>query len=244
MCSSWDEVYAGELANHINDPTDEGTIWFDENRAEDRIIQCLSGLVFPCAQSDLRNEDCQDLRILDVGTGNGHLLFELLDEGWQAELVGVDYSESSVELARNVGSSRRRDDSDNMKDRQPGITFAVWNAIHDSPGQWCASGFDVVLDKGTFDAISLSDERIDQNGRRGHEVYAAKLTALMKPAGYLLVTSCNWTEEELRIWFEGDNNEVGTRLHFYKAVKFPDFEFAGKKGQSVSCVCFQKTVSN
>ena len=61
--------------------------------------------------------------------------------------------------------------------------------------------FDVLLDKGTFDAISLSADR-DELGRRVCENYAAVLLPWMtKDGGILIVTSCNWTEHELIAWF-------------------------------------------
>ncbi len=64
-----------------------------------------------------------------------------------------------------------------------------------------SDGFDVVLDKGTFDAISLSSTR-DAAGRRLCESYASRVVPFMKSGiGILVVTSCNWTEEELVCWF-------------------------------------------
>merc|ERR1712000_575029 len=32
----WDNLYITELSNHALDPTDEGTIWFDDSAAEDK----------------------------------------------------------------------------------------------------------------------------------------------------------------------------------------------------------------
>lgn len=58
-------------------------------------------------------------------------------------------------------------------------------------------GFDVVLDKGTYDAISLSEETL-ADGRRVYEDYPRKVAAVVKTGGLLVVTSCNWTEEELQ----------------------------------------------
>jgi len=43
---------------------------------------------------------------LDVGTGNGHLLFALRDAGWEGYMLGVDYSAASIRLARQIGQKR------------------------------------------------------------------------------------------------------------------------------------------
>ncbi|CAI4218012.1 unnamed protein product [Parascedosporium putredinis] len=80
------------------------------------------------------------------------------------------------------------------------------------------AGWDVVLDKGTFDAICLSDQ-LDDRGRRICEGYKEKVPTLVRPGGLFVVTSCNWTEEELRAWA---------------------FTFGGAKGQTISTLCFRR----
>jgi len=152
--------------------------------------------------SSLANDQNPAIRILDLGTGNGHLLFSLRDEGWQAELVGVDYSAGSVALARQIAAAYRDEDGEEYtargSDGVPPLTFEEYDIIHGVPGGWLQDGFDVVLDKGTFDAISLSSETHPETGARVFESYASKAAALVKQGGYMLVTSCNWTETELR----------------------------------------------
>ena len=56
----------------------------------------------------------------------------------------------------------------------------------------------------------------------------------MKPDGLRVVTSCNWTEGELRGWLEVEKLEAETR------VNYPVFQFGGQTGQSISTVCFRK----
>jgi hypothetical protein len=98
-------------------------------------------------------------------------------------------------------------------------------------------GWDVVLDKGTFDAVSLSSAR-DEAGRRVCEGYRDRVLQLLKRGGIFLVTSCNWTEAELKGWFEGDG-EVG-RLEQVGRVEYRSFSFGGVKGQTISTICFMK----
>jgi hypothetical protein len=106
------------------------------------------------------------------------------------DLVGVDYSFQSVSLASKI-----------LQDK--GIADAKiyqWDLIHDGIGSWGLKGFDIVLDKGTFDAISLSNDTID--GVRICASYAAKVAPLVRNGGWLLITSCNWTEDELKAWID------------------------------------------
>ena len=63
--------------------------------------------------------------------------------------------------------------------------------------------FDVCLDKGTYDAISLCPE--DAKSKR--QKYIENVSELLGSGGdakrFLILTSCNWTEEELVKQFEG-----------------------------------------
>ena len=58
--------------------------------------------------------------------------------------------------------------------------------------------FDICLDKGTYDAISLSPS--DPEERKAEYVHSA--ATLLKSGGLLVIASCNWTEEELKKQFE------------------------------------------
>ena len=162
--------------------------------------------------------------------------------GFQGPMVGVDYSAASVELARRVAGERGM----GPRGEKGEVRFEEWDIMKEEPGEWCPfvdggageRGFDVVLDKGTFDAISLCEER-DGRGRRVCEGYRDRVVGLVRKGGYLLVTSCNWTEGELRGWFEG-KGEGGGELEFWGRVKYPSFMFGGRTGQSISSVCFKK----
>lgn len=184
------------------------------------------------------NESRSDLRILDLGTGNGHMLFALHEEEWRAEMLGLDYSEASVQLAERIRQNRMSDTAEgsSVSSTFDGIHFRVHDILHDGPDpSWLRDGFDLVLDKGTFDAISLSSSEGD-GGENAWEVYPERAASLLRAGGYLLVTSCNWTEGELRQWFERND----TKLQYFGSIHFPTFSFGGRKGQSVSSVCFRR----
>ncbi|KAF2415966.1 hypothetical protein EJ08DRAFT_120173 [Tothia fuscella] len=250
----WDEAYARELVNHAERPDDEGTVWFADSGAEEKMIDFLETLADDgILQKELGIDTSS---FLDLGTGNGHLLFSLRDEGWCGTMLGVDYSSTSLELARQIGQTRLASQDgnacqagseaeDHAEDGDAAgatstipVFFEEYDIFHpislpNSP----PGGFNVVLDKGTFDAISLSSD-IGLDGRRLCESYCARLKSLIQQNGYFLITSCNWTENELRAWFE-ESEDAEARLVFHDRIKYPSFTFGGKTGQSVVTLCFR-----
>jgi SAM-dependent methyltransferase len=189
---------------------------------------------------------------LDLGCGNGSLLLALREAGWKGQCLGVDYSPQSVALAKQIAAAEEEGQSDD--DEEGGnavpLEFQEWDIIagdyapvlKPTPadgGAGESQGWDVVLDKGTFDAISLSSE-VDTQGRRLFESYHERVLPLVKPGtGLFILTSCNWTEEELRSWFvttseQGDGFEVASR------VEYKSFSFGGVKGQTISTLCFRR----
>ena len=176
------------------------------------------------------NLDTSTTSFLDIGTGNGEMLFLLREEGgFEGKMVGVDYSQGSVQFCHKRSEDLEEEGLEVRK-----IEFEEWDIMHSVPREEWKEGFHVVLDKGTFDAISLSEET-DEEGKRLCEGYRGKVESLVKKGGYFLVTSCNWTEEELKKWFEGG------KLGAVGRVEYPVFTFGGQTGQSISTVCFKKT---
>lgn len=57
--------------------------------------------------------------------------------------------------------------------------------------------FDLCIDKGTFDAISLNPEGRDMVKLQ----YVSSLRTVVKPQGHFVITSCNWTKEQLLQFF-------------------------------------------
>ena len=152
------------------------------------------------------------------------MLFALLEEGFRGKILGVDYSAQSIELARRIAMERQFQDE---------VAFKIWDVLNDRDkdgdgqdiGQW-----NVVLDKGTFDAVSLSGiPNIE-------EQYVQNVKRLVAQGGILLVTSCNWTEAELKKWFLNNDD-----LEYHGRVAYPSFKFGGATGQSISSICFRRS---
>merc|ERR1712083_76254 len=112
------------------------------------------------------------------------------------------------------------------------LEFQECNIVEDLSTTQCVAfkkKYDVVVDKGTFDAISLGEKAVEDK-----KSYIRNVGELLKPEGLLLITSCNWTEEELRAQFSGV-------FHQKYVLPTPFFTFGGVKGNTVTAVVFQKT---
>ncbi|KJZ76017.1 hypothetical protein HIM_04473 [Hirsutella minnesotensis 3608] len=276
----WDELYTSELRNHAADPSDIGTVWFDDSDAEAKTVELLDDLLSEQQQSDPLSAHPSTAELippkhlaslLDLGCGNASLLFTLRAAGWTGRARGVDYSPHSIALARQVGASLAssradQDDDDDAGDNDEGngrrespthppapVELDVWDVLG---GPFDAvldgaqvSGWDVVLDKGTFDAISLASQSDDAQGRRPCESYCDRVLRLVRPGGLFVITSCNWTEEELVKWFastpdaSGDAREQQQRPGRFVVrgrIQYRTFNFGGVKGQTISTMAFVK----
>lgn len=199
----WETSYTREIGNYKSHG-DVGEIWFDED-SQQRVIDWL------VKQEEI---DKQTARVLDLGCGNGMFLVGLANEGY-GQLTGVDYSPKAVELAQNIARDNSLDISYKVADlTQP----------QDNLG-----AFDVVHDKGTYDAVSLCPE----NPKEKRTLYLATVEKLLRTSDSLFViTSCNWTEEELIVSF-------GEKFVKYHTIPTPTFKFGGKVGSVVTSVVFK-----
>lgn len=162
------------------------------------------------------------------------MLFLLREEGFRGEMLGVDYSGASIELAERIARAKGF--------YGEVVRWRVWDVLAAEPlvggGGGDGEGWDVVLDKGTFDAVSLM-------GVEGVEArYVERVKGLVRVGGRVVVTSCNWTEGEVRRWFEGGKEgDAGGKgngdLVFEGRVEYPRFRFGGVEGTSVCSICFQ-----
>ncbi|QSZ30887.1 hypothetical protein DSL72_000445 [Monilinia vaccinii-corymbosi] len=263
----WDNLYKLELSNHALDATDVGTIWFDDSSAEDKVVHFLNEEVMGKDLLGLgEGRRRAHLSLLDLGTGNGHFLVRLREgegdseeeegEGakehadlgtkWVGRMMGVDYSEKSIEFARRIARDQwAARETDEGGESEIEIEFVTWDIMKEDPAPKVLNGkqmegWDIVLDKGTFDAISLSEET-DADGKRIFERYREKVLALVREGGVAIVTSCNWTEGELIEWFVGKGEgERGDSFEVLRKIEYRSFSFGGVKGQTVCSVCFKK----
>jgi len=218
--ASWDSVYQEELAN-FEEIGDEGEIWFGAETVEKMVEWSLENI-----------PPSSNPSVLEIGSGNGTLLFGLLDAGYDpTRLAGIDYSPGAVALSTQIAQTRGgslinfsecdflKDDPTIPQNLQLPSRIDVW---------------DLILDKGTYDAIALGQK--DDQGRSPSINYPARAARLLKPGGYFLITSCNFTEDELKSSFA----TAETGLTYHSRIQHPTYTFGGKSGSICSSVAFKK----
>ncbi|XP_003964018.1 EEF1A lysine methyltransferase 2 [Takifugu rubripes] len=198
----WEASYKKELET-FKDIGDVGEIWFGEESMK-RVLRWMDKAKIP-----------ENAAILDIGTGNGAFLLEMAKHGYR-NLTGVDYSASSVELAKNVLQAEDLTD----------VTVKEMDFLN-CDGK--LKGFDVCIDKGTFDAIILNPDNFND----GKKLYIQSLKEALKCDGFFAITSCNWTREQLLDRFsEG--------FEFVQELPTPRFQFGGKTGNAVTALIFKR----
>ncbi|KAK0555057.1 Protein-lysine N-methyltransferase efm4 [Tilletia horrida] len=205
----WDEVYEREL-NNWKDHGDEGEVWFGEE-AVDRMVSYLEQ-AFEDGTIDLETVSSDEHAILDLGMGNGHLLFALHEssdvEVPPTSMLGIDYSPASVSLAKRIGKEKGEEAEE--------VRFEQADLLDDDVVERLAGAnrWAIVCDKGTMDAIALSSQLI--RGRLPVDLYTRAVAKLTRPGGIFLITSCNFTKDELiRRFTEGDDRRPNWVIHDY-----------------------------
>ncbi|ESO82330.1 hypothetical protein LOTGIDRAFT_134815 [Lottia gigantea] len=204
----WDSAYDKELEN-FKDIGDVGEVWFGEG-SQNRIIRWLE------KQDYIK----KDYPVLDIGTGNGIMLIEMAKEGY-TDLTGVDYSQPGVQLAQNITQSQKL-----LTD----IVYQVkkTNSDIDSPSALKRT-YKLCIDKGTFDAISL----LESEFKSSREVYVRNVRRLTDTEeGYFIITSCNWTKEQLV-------NIFNSCFKLHAEIPTPTFKFGGQVGNKVTSLVFK-----
>lgn len=151
------------------------------------------------------------------------MLVELYREGYR-NLTGTDYSANAIALAKQIAADQNMD-----------ITYEELDLLNGSAieQKFGSKTFDVVHDKGTYDAISLHPD----NPAEKRALYIDNLVKLTSNDGLLILSSCNWTEAELCSSLNG-------KFQLYKRIPTPTFKFGGSVGSVVTQIVFKKSTTN
>ncbi|XP_068228406.1 EEF1A lysine methyltransferase 2 [Palaemon carinicauda] len=202
----WDSTYERELTNFESNG-DVGDIWFGEESME-RVLEWMLE-----AESVTENSS-----VLDVGCGNGVILIHLGKEGFK-KLFGIDYSEKAIDLAKAIAV-----------DKDVPVVYEQVDLLSGNAAEGLMNRtYDVVHDKGTYDAISLHPE--DPADKRLS--YMKRVHSLTADSGMFIITSCNWTKEELDKHFQ-------KYFAIEHVIPTPSFMFGGRVGSQVTCLVFRK----
>ncbi|KAL9231303.1 hypothetical protein vseg_006545 [Gypsophila vaccaria] len=247
--SYWDSAYSEELEN-FRQHGHAGEVWFGPE-VMDTVASWTKSLCADISKRRILNTvgddkteqnehevDLSGWSVLDLGTGNGLLLQEIAKHGF-SDLTGVDYSEGAVNLARGLAE----------RDGFTNLNFLVDDVLDTK----LERRFQLVMDKGTLDAIGLHPD-----GTIKRLMYWDSVAKLVAPGGLLVITSCNSTKDELMREVERFNQRyTGARVHqseessdqdastsptcfqYVDHVKtYPTFMFGGVVGSRVATVAF------
>ncbi|KAM1061022.1 hypothetical protein PS2_025321 [Malus domestica] len=239
--SYWDAAYADELAN-FREHGHTGEVWFGADVME-VVASWTKSLCIDiskgCTPNHVDNNKSDTVEqgdkylsgwsVLDIGTGNGLLLQELSKQGF-SDLTGTDYSEGAIDLARSLAD----------RDGLPNIKFLVDDILETK----LERQFQLVVDKGTLDAIGLHPD-----GSIKRVIYWDSVSRLVASGGLLVITSCNSTKDELVQEVESFNQRSATQVQetrkdppkfqYLSHVRtYPTFMFGGSVGSRVATVAF------
>ncbi|XP_021949974.1 EEF1A lysine methyltransferase 2 [Folsomia candida] len=202
----WEKAYQNELENY-NRHGIIGDIWF----GDDIMMKIVRHIV------DETLEVTEQSSICDIGCGNGSLMLEFAREGY-TKLTGLDYSENALKMAKAL-----------LTGENFTATFKTFDLLKEYEESE-VTAFDVCLDKGTFDAISLCPNISAVEGRKR---YFNNMLKLLKDNGIFVLASCNWTSKEL-VTFAKD------LFDFTGIIPTQEFKFGGKSGSVVSIIILRK----
>ncbi|XP_042857496.1 EEF1A lysine methyltransferase 2-like [Penaeus japonicus] len=205
----WESTYEQELSN-FKSHGDIGDIWFGEDSMQ-RVVDWI-------LESDVIKEH---FSVLDIGCGNGALLLCLGSEGFDS-LYGIDYCDTAIKLAKSIANSKKLD-----------IKYETVDLLGDHKKcELTGKKYDITHDKGTYDTISLNP--VDAITKR--QQYIKEVHNLTKDDGLFIITSCNWTEEEII-------SHVSDYFEVEEVIPTPTFSFGGKVGSVVTSIVFKKVVN-
>ncbi|KRZ89472.1 Protein bicaudal D -like protein 1 [Trichinella sp. T8] len=200
----WENVYQVEMENFV-DNGHVGEVWFGK-ACELRMVKWLE---------ERENIIPKHSSILDLGCGNASLLLNLAKRGY-SNLTGIDYSDSAIQLAQAKANREKLNQ----------IHFQNLDLLINSEN--LHNKFDVILDKGTFDVISLRED-----AEKAVPVYISNVTHYYCRKSNLprlfFIASCNNTRTELINYFE-TNFEIMDEEHF------STINFGGKTGTTLTCM--------
>ncbi|WKX88897.1 hypothetical protein Q1695_008492 [Nippostrongylus brasiliensis] len=215
--SYWDSRYELEL-NNFQECGDEGEIWFGRS-AENRMIDFV------------RKNVPMSAHILDLGCGNGSVLRRLRKFGY-SRLTGVDYCPAAIELSKRISEEEVEDEAGTRIEFECSITmqFQVLDVLSSSREPFSVR-FNVVLDKGTWDAMSLSADR-----EQRLVAYRTTVDEALENGGKFVIFSCNFTRDELVQMFDD-----GARIVFHSEIPAAHtISFGGRQGVTSTGVVFEK----
>ena len=204
----WDSAYLQEIEQLHNNPSELGDIWFGKN-LQKKIVNYIDD-----------NFSDKKINILDIGCGNGVLLYKLSKKKF-VNLFGIDYSIQSINLAKEIITIKEK-----KHNKKFNINFFQEDINNKSNN--INIKFDIIHDKGSLDAFLMNKNNSIEN------YYKYLFSYSIKNKTIFIITSCNNTKEELLNKF---SLEKGFKL--INEIKSKTFSFGGHEGNDHVTLIFQ-----
>ena len=206
----WNDAYKQEIEQFKNNDNELGDIWFGKN-LQKKLVNYIT-----------KNFPDKNTKIFDVGFGNGVFLYKLAKQAY-VNLYGIDYSPDSVQLAKMIIESKQKKHEKEYK-------INLFCEDINSTNKIINETFDVIHDKGSFDAYMMNKSNTLENYHRYIKSYSKNGTTL-------IITSCNNTREELRKKFPLEKG-----FKYIDEIKNKTFVFGGQEGQQQATQIYQITL--
>ena len=206
----WNNAYKQEIEQFKNNDNELGDIWFGKT-LQKKLVNYIT-----------KNFPDKNTKIFDVGFGNGVFLYKLAKQDY-INLYGIDYSPDSVQLAKMIIESKQKKHEKEYK-------INLFCEDINSTNKIINETFDVIHDKGSFDAYLM-------NKSNTLEYYHRYIKSYSRNGTTLIITSCNNTREELRKKFPPEKG-----FKYIDEIKNKTFIFGGKEGQQQATQIYQITL--
>jgi len=211
----WDNFYSQEINQFKNNSSLIGEIWFGK-QVQKKILNYINNTY----------SNNKSLKILDIGCGNAYLLLKLSKLGFAKGLYGMDYSEKSIELAREIISDK------SLKYPEISAITLFQDDLKQPKLENFELGyknFDFIHDKGTFDAFMSSKT----NNSEEYIKYILSISRRDSINSVFIITSCNFSKPELISFF--------TQTNFILQSEIPHktFTYGGQIGQPVTTLIYK-----
>jgi len=210
----WDTTYDEEISQFLNNRDEIGYVWYGK-QVQNKTVQYIKN-----------NFTNKDIKILDIGCGNGALLFELINIGF-SNLKGMDYSEKSIELACNI-KNYKISQGEKLCEKIEFYTEDINEPLIENKEYL----YDLILDKGTFDAYMLNKDNSYLN-------YSKYIKTKMNDKSILIISSCNHLKKDLLEYFTNSENNQNFGFELVEEIPHKSFNFGGSIGQSVTTLVFK-----
>ena len=195
----WNQAYQQEIEQFKNNGNELGDIWFGKD-LQKRLVNYI-----------INHFPDKTIKIFDVGFGNGVFLFKLAKNNY-TNLYGIDYSPDSIEFAKMIIESKEK-----KYDKKFNINLFCEDI--NTKNKIINEKFDVIHDKGSFDAYMMNKDNTLDN-------YHNYIKSYSKNGTTFIITSCNNTRDELKNKFPLEKG-----FQYVEEIKNKTFVFGGQEGQ-------------